>query len=611
MKIKLLTLALFASVALHSQIVLQENFTSPFNPASAGWILQNESAVMNASTTTWFQGDPSFFNAYNGQPADYFAADLFSTDPSSPSTISNWLITPVVTIYNGAVLEFATRTINSGSSNSFPDRLQIRMSQAGTASVIPTGPSSVGTFTDLLLDINPNLNTSTVSTVSNGSVNGYPNVWTVYSVPVTGVTGTVTGRFAFRYYVTNGGFAGSNSDYIGVDAVKYSLPCGPAVMSQTICAGTAATLVALGGNSSTTYSWSTSSTASFVVVNPTVTTVYTLTPSNGTLSCGNAITSTVTIGSSLSVSVTASESTICAGTTVTLSAYGSGTSYSWTTGNTGPIITVTPSVTTSFSVGTANSNFSCFGGNTIMVTVNPVPVITVSVGPMPICLGNSITITASGAATYTYLGSTSNPQTIASPTASGAYFFGLFGSSANGCVAGGQVNFTVNPNPTVTATANKLVECVNKLVTITANGADTYSYSGAASSTMNPLALNTGSVPGTKVVTVVGSNSAGCTSAPVNVVITVSACATTTTGIQQVYGSEGAVAYPNPFTSEIHVSGLAGLVTIYNVLGEAVLSFNGANSQTIDTSSLPKGTYLLRAASAADDTVKLIKLIKN
>ncbi len=88
------------------------------------------------------------------------------------------------------------------------------MSLAGASVNCGTLADDVGDFTTLLLEINPTL-----------AVGGYPNVWTQYSVTISGVAAPTQGRFAFRYYVTNGGPSGSNSDYIGVDLFEYnSLP---------------------------------------------------------------------------------------------------------------------------------------------------------------------------------------------------------------------------------------------------------------------------------------------------------------------------------------------------------------------------------------------------
>jgi len=58
----------------------------------------------------------------------------------------------------------------------------------------------------LLLEINPNLQLSV-----------YPMVWTQYSITISGLAAPTSGRIAFRYFVTNAGLNGTNSDYIGID----------------------------------------------------------------------------------------------------------------------------------------------------------------------------------------------------------------------------------------------------------------------------------------------------------------------------------------------------------------------------------------------------------
>ena len=46
----------------------------------------------------------------------------------------------------------------------------------------------------------------------------YPDIWTEYTITVVGVSATpVAMNFAFRYFVTSGGPAGDNSNFIGID----------------------------------------------------------------------------------------------------------------------------------------------------------------------------------------------------------------------------------------------------------------------------------------------------------------------------------------------------------------------------------------------------------
>jgi len=166
----------------------------------AGWTTVNNSAPIG--TTGYFQGGPAVFNAFSGAPDSYVGVNFNSG--SGVAAISNWLITPTLTFSNGDVVSFFTRT-STGSA--YPDRLQLRFSNGGGTDVGAT-PTSVGNFTTLLLDINPTLNAG-----------GFPEVWTQFSATISGLDGPfISGAVAFRYFVTNAGPVGDNSNYIGIDS---------------------------------------------------------------------------------------------------------------------------------------------------------------------------------------------------------------------------------------------------------------------------------------------------------------------------------------------------------------------------------------------------------
>lgn len=631
-KITLLLLAAGSLFKMSSQVVLQENFTATFVPASAGWTVQNLSSSIG--TTDWFQGVSAVFPAYNGSANDYFAAN-YQNLSSATGTISTWLITPTLTIYNGAVLEFATRTPNSGTNAPFPDRLQVRMNPSGaTSSIVPSGVLSIGTYTNLLLDINPLLSTSTSSAVSNGSVNGYPQAWTVYSVVVSGVTGTVTGNFAFRYFVDN--TSGNNSDYIGIDAVKYTLPCGPTVQSYTTCAGASTTLQAI-GIPATTYSWNTGAVTSSIVVSPASTTVYTLFPSNGATSCGTSVTATITVGAQLGVTAMANPSVICAGQTVTLSSIASATSYTWGIGTTpiaggnAPTVTVAPTTNTTYSLAVQNGN-TCFGLTSAQVSVMPLPSvsITASSGSVLCVSGPSVpvTFTGSGAVNYIWVSGASTAtgtsvnfniaaQSNTTPAVQQATL-GLIGQSGNGCAAAVIYTLVIEKTPTISVTSTTNSACTNTTVNITASATNSsnavsYSWSGAGTGTNNPLALATGSAAGVKTVTVLATAANGCTAtASFNQTVVVCNTSTgTTVGLTNISGSAETAIFPNPFVNEIKINTLYGHVVIFNAIGQAVISVPVRSSEVINTENLPKGAYLLKAYNENGETVKTAKLIKN
>lgn len=78
--------------------------------------------------------------------------------------------------------------------------------------------------------------------------------------------------------------------------------------------------------------------------------------------------SVTTVGNTPNVSVVSSNSLICTGQTVTLTASGTATSYSWNTGGTTASIVVSPSVTTSYTV--TGSDFGCTSAVSITQNVS-------------------------------------------------------------------------------------------------------------------------------------------------------------------------------------------------------------------------------------------------
>ena len=161
-------------------------------------------------TTGWFQGNTTVFAPYSN--AGYIGANFNNT--AGTGTISNWLAAPAKWMHNGDMIVFNTRKTDSAATN-YPDRMQVRLSMSGTSSTLPPDETTTGTYSVLLLDIDPNY--------SNDSYNGgYPYIWKRYALTLSGLAANGQAcRFAFRYYVTGAGPTGANSDYIGIDSVAY------------------------------------------------------------------------------------------------------------------------------------------------------------------------------------------------------------------------------------------------------------------------------------------------------------------------------------------------------------------------------------------------------
>ena len=197
-----------------------QSFTEGFDDittlAGNGWAQVNNSD--SAANAPWFQGNASVFPANSGATNSYIATNFArSSGTVGNETLSVWLITPELLLQTGDTFSFLTRTT---TGNPFPDRIEVRMSLAGASTNVGANSSSVGDFTTLLATVNPNL-----------TVGGYPETWTQITVNVTGLTLGTHGRFAIRYFVTDGGPNGANSNYIGVDDASYTAVPEPATMA--------------------------------------------------------------------------------------------------------------------------------------------------------------------------------------------------------------------------------------------------------------------------------------------------------------------------------------------------------------------------------------------
>jgi subtilisin family serine protease len=174
-----------------------------------GWALINNSQPLGA--TGWFQGNTTVFSAHQGPADSYIGANFNNT--GSIGTISNWLITPEMLLQDGATISFYTRTADGSI---WADRLELRMSLNGGSTDVGSTATSVGDFTTLLLSVNPDQAST-----------GYPQVWTEYTATLSGIGTPTSGRLAFRYFVTDAGASGTNSNYIGIDTVEYELGVPP------------------------------------------------------------------------------------------------------------------------------------------------------------------------------------------------------------------------------------------------------------------------------------------------------------------------------------------------------------------------------------------------
>ena len=102
MNIKIYTaLLILVSGVLQSQTLLEENFDA----FPVTWTKTNQSQPIG--TSNWQQGNVSTFGTgFNGGATSYVSVNYNSVAANMAGTISNWLISPVVTLTNGDVIKF-------------------------------------------------------------------------------------------------------------------------------------------------------------------------------------------------------------------------------------------------------------------------------------------------------------------------------------------------------------------------------------------------------------------------------------------------------------------------------------------------------------------------
>jgi len=113
--------------------------------------------------------------------------------------------------------------------------------------------------------------------------------------------------------------------------------------------------------------------------------------------------------------------------------------YLWNTGDTTTSITVTPTITTTYSV--IISNGICADTANVQITVGS-PVTAMASNDTTICGGQSILLTASGGTNYLWSNGATTDSITVSPSSSSSFSVTV---SSGSCFDTATVNVTVNP----------------------------------------------------------------------------------------------------------------------------------------------------------------------
>lgn len=243
--------------------------------------------------------------------------------------------------------------------------------------------------------------------------------------------------------------------------------------------------------SANSYLWNFGDSAASIATNPSHTYsgpgTYTVTLVS-TNTCGTDTATQVVVIQSVPTSAISAVDTICQGQTIALIASG-GNQVQWSGGSNATTFTINVAPQTTTLYIATMSNGSCVGiPDSHTVVVRPAPVVTIS-GPSNACAYQNITLTANGVGNYQWSGGSNSTSSSISvnPAVTTTYYVT---SSDNYCTSAADTFIVaIIPIQSVTVVGPTTI-CYGQTVTLVANGASSYQWSGGSSDTTSAIQVN-------------------------------------------------------------------------------------------------------------------------
>lgn len=245
--------------------------------------------------------------------------------------------------------------------------------------------------------------------------------------------------------------------------------------------------------------------------------------------------------------------------------------------------------------------FNAYCGADTMQQVITLPFPNVTVGGFaPLCPGQTVSLTAAGANSYSLNGISTNTLIVLSPSTTTSYT--LAGANIfNTCIDTTIFSVQVNAAPVLHVTGNATL-CAGNACTLNVSGANTYSLNGQSAN--NPVVI-TPTITSTCTLTGAFSSN-GCSTSTI-ALLTVLNC----TGIDvRKLNTEGLKIYPNPVKDFLVVETETPLqIVIYNQLGTKI--YEGkylSGTFELDMRTYLHGIYFVKCASEkSTETFKIIR----
>jgi len=168
-------------------------------------------------------------------------------------------------------------------------------------------------------------------------------------------------------------------------------------------------------------------------------------------SCADSTTATINVEDK-PIIVISNDVTICQSFSTTLTASG-GATYLWSNFASTPTISVSPSVTTTYTV-TVSSNIGCSDTASVVVKINPNPVISIKPDNPAMCEGESIDLVSGGGDTYVWASNPTDPtlsgqnsQQLVTVSPLSTTTYSVTATDAYGCINTSSQTVSIHPNP--------------------------------------------------------------------------------------------------------------------------------------------------------------------
>jgi len=586
-----------------------DNLLIIVNPLPAAYagpdqsICQGQSLTITASGGTSYSwsngGNSSTINVTPSQNTTYYVTVTSSNGCSASDNIAV-AVNSLPAAYAGVdqiICQGLSATLSASGGSTYlwntgsnTSSITVSPSSTLTYTVTVTGVNGCTASDNAVVSVNaiPIANAGVDQTICQGqtvsltATGGGTYQWNTGSVSPT-ISATPASTTTYTVTVTNAnGCTSSDNLIININP----LPLANAGPDQNVCPYQLTTLSASGGSS---YIWSTGSPNPTINVSPSSTTTYTVTVTN--LGCQATDAVTVNINP-LAVANAGPDHTVCPGETAVLFAT-TAASYLWNNGMTTQSISVSPAVTTVYTLTVSSGG--CSSSDDVVVNVSAS--LSANAGnDQTICIGQSANLIASGGSNYLWnTGSNANSINVF-PIITSTY---TVTTTSGSCSATDEVIVNVNSAPVADAGTNQTI-CEGNFATISANGGSSFLWSNGSVSASQIVAPSS-----TTSYFVTVTNASGCTASDIvtiNVNLLPIASAgpdgTVCQGQSFTINASGGSSYQwssGQSTASVTVS--PGSTTTYSV------TVTGSNGCSATDNTVVNINYLPNANAGADQTI--------